>query len=87
MRLNTSEAKRGCPNDGLHTPSGNILREGSTTNSHFVGPAISGSLDWTVNRFLFVGLIYTRGFAGPFIEDTGVSRDIDFVEVTLQARF
>jgi hypothetical protein len=74
-------------NDGLYGPSGKILREGSTTNSHFVGPAISGSLDWTVNRFLFVGLIYTRGFAGPFIEDTGASRDIDFVELTLQARF
>ena len=74
-------------NDGLYGPSGNLLRAGTDTNSHYVGPAISGSIDWTLSRYLFVGLIYTRGFAGPFIEDTGRSRDIDFVELTLQLRF
>jgi hypothetical protein len=31
--------------------------------------------------------IYTRFFAGDFIESTGPSEDIDFVELTLLFRF
>ena len=74
-------------NDGLYGPAGNILRAGSDTNRRFVGTAISGSLDWTVNPFVFVGVIYTHGFAGVFLRETGPANDIDFVELTLQVRF
>ena len=73
--------------DALYGPSGNLLRRGSETGSRFVGPAFSASIDWTPNPFVAVGLVYTRGFAGPFIEDTGPARDIDFVEWTLRWRF
>lgn len=73
--------------DGIYGPSGNILRTGADTNSRYVGPALSASIDWTLNRFFFFGLVYTHGFAGPFVDDTGPSRDIDFVELTMQARF
>ncbi len=73
--------------DGLYGPPGNVLRSGLDSSRRFVGPAVSASLDWTPSRFVEVGLVYTHGRAGPFVEDTGTSEDIDFVELTFRLRF
>lgn len=73
--------------DGLYGPAGNLLRAGTGSERRYVGPALSASLDWTPNRYASVGLIYTHGFPGPFVRDTGPSDDIDFVELTLRFRF
>ncbi len=72
---------------GIYGPSGNILRQGTATDERYVGWAVSASLDWNPNRFGFFGLVYTHAFAGAFIEKTGPSEDIDFVEVTFRVRF
>lgn len=73
--------------DGLYGPPGNELRGEGETNTRFVGTAISASIDWEVNRFLFLGAIYTHVMPGEFIDRTGLSREIDFVELTARLRF
>jgi len=73
--------------DGIYGPSGNILRDGTNVSERYVGWAISGSLDWDINRFAFFGIVYTHVFPDDYIEETGESDDIDFIELTLRVRF
>jgi hypothetical protein len=73
--------------DGIYGPSGNLLRSGAGTDERFVGTAISASFDWNLDPAVFLGLVYTHGFTGSFVRASGNSRDIDFVELTLQIRF
>ena len=73
--------------DGIYSPSGEILRTGDTTDSRFVGPALSTGLDWQIDRYLFAGLVYTHAFPGPFVRNSGSSAPIDFVELTFNLLF
>lgn len=73
--------------DGLYGPRGNELRGEGTSNTRFVGTAISASIDWDINRYLFLGAIYTHVVPGGFIDRSGLSREIDFVELTARFRF
>lgn len=73
--------------DGLYGPPGNELRGEGETDTRFVGTAVSASIDWDVNRYLFLGAIYTHVLPGGFIDRTGPSREIDFVELTARLRF
>ena len=73
--------------DGIYAPNGDVLREGSETSSRFVGTAYSASVDWDVSELLFLGAIFTHVVPGSFVERTGRSREIDFVELTAQLRF
>lgn len=78
-RLNT--------NDGVYGPSGQLIRASSGSDERFVGSALSLTAEYVVSQRLDLTAIYTRFFAGDFIEATGPSEDIDFLELTARYRF
>ena len=78
-RLNTE--------DGVYSPSGQLIRAANGSDERFVGSALSLTAEYAVSRRLDLTAIYTRFFAGDFIEDTGSSEDIDFLELTARYRF
>jgi outer membrane receptor protein involved in Fe transport len=73
--------------DGVYNPGGQLLRSGAGSSARFVGHSPSIALEWrATQRLTFTG-IYSHFFPGPFIEDTGPSEDIDFIELTLKVQF
>ena len=75
------------PADGVYTPSGQILRAPGGSSRRYVGTGLSLSTAYEIAHGLEAGAIYTRVFAGEFLQATGPSEDIDFVELTLQYKF
>jgi hypothetical protein len=73
--------------DGIYSPSGAILREPQPGAGRYVGTAGSASLTWTMTPFLDATAIYTRFEPGAFMKDTGAAQPLDFIELTLRARF
>jgi hypothetical protein len=45
------------------------------------------TLEWQVDRHLTLTLAYGHFFAGPFLEETGPGRDIDWRAATLTYTF
>lgn len=73
--------------DGVYNPGGQLLRSGAGSSARFVGHSPSVALEWRATEFLTFTGIYSHFFPGQFIEDTGPSKDIDFIELTLKAVF
>lgn len=73
--------------DGVYSPAGQLIRAPSGSNEKFVGSGMSLSSDVALAHNLNFTAIYSHFFAGDFIRATGPSKDIDFVELTLQAKF
>ena len=68
--------------DGVYSPSGQLLRSGRDSDSRYVGAAVSLLSEWQVNRHLALSLSYSHIFPGRFIRETGPDESIDFVETT-----
>lgn len=73
--------------DGVYTPLGAILREAQPGAGRYVGTAASANLTWTISPFLEATAIYARFEPGAFLTDTGASKPLDFIELTVRARF
>lgn len=73
--------------DGVYGPSGQLIRAASGSDERFVGSALSLTAEYAVSHRLDLTAIYTRFFTGDFIEATGASEDIDFLELTARFRF
>ena len=73
--------------DGVYSPSGQLIRAAGDRDERYVGSAFSLSSEYAITDRLTVAAIYTHFFAGDFIEASGPSDDIDFVELTLQFKF
>jgi hypothetical protein len=73
--------------DGIYNPGGQLLRSGAGSDAHHVGNELSLNATWQINSHVSLTTIYAHFFPGRFIEETGPSKDIDFVEVTVQVLF
>jgi len=73
--------------DGVYAPSGQVIRQPGGSDKRFVGSALSLTSEYEIVENLTFTAIYTHFFAGGFIRDTGPSKDIDFIELTLQFKF
>lgn len=73
--------------DGIYTPSGAILREPQPGAGRYVGTAASANLTWQITPYLEASAIYTRFEPGAFLDDTGAAKPLDFVELSIRARF
>jgi hypothetical protein len=74
-------------NDGVYALAGQLIRGPSGSDERYVGSAISLSSEYAITEKLSFTSIYTHFFAGDFIEATGPSDDIDFLEFTLQFKY
>ena len=73
--------------DGVYAPSGQLIRASGGSDERFVGTSASLAVDYAVSDHLSLGAIYTHFAPGDFIEATGPSDDIDFIELTATFRF
>ena len=73
--------------DGIYSPSGQLLRSGAGSDARYVGTEISLNAGWQATDRLSLTAIYAHFFPGRFIEETGSSRPIDYAELTLRFQF
>lgn len=73
--------------DGIYSPSGQLLRSGAGSDARYVGTEISLNASWQVTDRLALTGVYAHFFPGRFIEETGSSKDIDYFELTLKFQF
>jgi len=73
--------------DGVYSPSGQLLRAGTSADPRYVSTELSLSATWQVNPHVGLTAIYSHSFPGGFIRATGPSKPIDFVEMTFRALF
>ena len=73
--------------DGVYAPSGQLIRAAGGSDERFVGLSTSLAVEYAVSGHLSLGAIYTHFAAGDFIEATGPSDSIDFIELTATFRF
>jgi hypothetical protein len=73
--------------DGVYSPSGRLLRSSDNSDARYVGTELSLNATWQANRHVSATAIYAHFFPGRFIEETGSSDDIDFIELTLRLLF
>ena len=64
---------------GSAPPSAGILRGDSGSDETFVGSELDFLLPWQVDRHLQIYGGYSHFFTGDFIDNTGPSKDIDFL--------
>lgn len=73
--------------DGVYAPGGGLLRGALGSDARFVGTEVSLNVTWEVSSRLALTAIYSHFQPGSFIRETGPSSDIDYVELTAQAKF
>jgi hypothetical protein len=73
--------------DGVYGPNGSLLRSGEGSDERLVATALSLTSEWTVNRHLGFTAIYTHFSPRRFLEQTGPSDAVEFVELTARFRF
>lgn len=73
--------------DGIYSPSGQLLRSGAGSDARYVGTEISLNASWQVTDRLALTGVYAHFFPGRFVEETGSSKDIDYFEFTAKFQF
>lgn len=73
--------------DGVYSPSGQIIRMPNGISERYVGNAYSLNSAYIFNKYLKFTGIYTHFSPGSFIKDSGNSKAVNFLELTLQVRF
>ncbi|MFV8782758.1 alginate export family protein [Microbulbifer sp. SA54] len=73
--------------DGLYSPSGQIIRAPNGSVAHFSASALSLTAEYTIYRGLVLTAIHTVGKPEKFLEETGAHEILNFTELTMQYRF
>jgi hypothetical protein len=73
--------------DGIYSPSGRLLRSGAGSQAHYVATELTVNATWRVTRSVTLTAVYSHSFPGAFIRETGPSKAIDFVELTVRMLF
>lgn len=72
--------------DGLYRPSGQLIATGRGNPSRYVGSEIALRAAWQIDRHALVVASYSHFFAGPFLRNAGLGRDVDFFAAWLSYR-
>jgi hypothetical protein len=73
--------------DGVYGPNGSLVRSGEGSRERLVATALSITSEWTIGRQLTFTAIYTHFSPREFLEQTGPSEAVDFLELTGRFRF
>lgn len=66
-------------NDALYTIDGQPQVSGTLTSARFVGTQFTVGTQWQPTARFTIQFVYTHFFAGPFLVESGVGRDVDFI--------
>ncbi len=70
--------------DAVYTPNGSILRAADDSDARYVGTEFSLSSEWRANRHTTLTAIYSHFVPGAFIRETGPSKEISYLELTVK---
>jgi hypothetical protein len=73
--------------DGIYGSGLNLLRSGKKSRARYIGSQPEVQVELAVDRHIFILANYAHFFPGPFIEDTGPSRSVDFVTTWITYKF
>lgn len=73
--------------DAVYNAGGGIVRAGTLANDRHIGSEIDLLVKYQFDRHLELQVGYSHFFTGAFIENSGPSKDIDFVYTALQFTF
>ena len=73
--------------DAIYGVGGQIIRADNDSGERSVGSELDLLLNWQIDRHLSAYFGYSHFFPGEFIDDTGPSKDIDFVYAAVQFTF
>ncbi len=73
--------------DGAYNAGGALVRLPNGSDERYIGSQMDAVLTWTYNRQLSVEGAYARFWAGPFLEESGPSENVDYVSVLTRYRF
>lgn len=73
--------------DGVYDGPGNLLRTSDGSRARYIGTQSEVVLQWSPARGIDILAAYSVFEPGQFIEETGPSNTIQFVELELQLRF
>jgi hypothetical protein len=73
--------------DGLYNNAVALVRSGKTSDARYVGSMSQSQLLWGIDRHLSFAAIYGHFFAGPFLQETGPGKDVDYLTSWLCYKF
>jgi hypothetical protein len=73
--------------DGVYDNGTNLVRSGKKSSAQYVGSQPQAVLKWGIDRHISFVAIYAHFLAGPFLRDTGPSKDVDYVTTWVTYKF
>jgi hypothetical protein len=73
--------------DGVYGNGPHLIQPPSGSTARRIGSELSVLLEWQVHRHVSLKASYAHLFAGPFLEQTGPGRDVDYVTVAATWKF
>lgn len=73
-------------NDGIYSPSGNIVLRPKGHGSHYLGTTVEATAEWRVDRHLTISLAYVYFFGGEYVKEVR-GGDVSFFSATASFLF
>ena len=73
-------------NDGIYSPSGNIVLQPNGHGSHYLGTTVEATAEWRVNRHVTVSAAYVYFFGGEYVKEVK-GADVSFFSSTVSFLF
>ncbi len=74
-------------NDGIYNPGAQVIFPAGTSRDDFMGHQVSGTLEFTGNKFIYLRAEVTWFRPGPYIESMSAGKDILFTGLTSTFKF
>ena len=74
-------------NDAVYNLQGGVVRAAGASDASFIGNEFDIVLNWQIDRHTSGYIGWAHFFAGDFLEQTGGSRDADFLYASLTYTF
>jgi hypothetical protein len=73
--------------DGIYGNAVNLLRSGQQSRARLIGSQASVQAEWQVERHTTLSAVYSHFVAGPFLRETALGRDVDYVSAWVTYKF
>ena len=73
--------------DGIYGPAVNVVQSGQTSDARYVGNQAEAMLEWRVDRHLTLAADYAHFFAGDFLKEATLGKDVEYFSAWVTYRF
>src|SRR5204863_7456499 len=72
--------------DGIYGPAVNVIQSGKTSDAQYVGNQVEALLVWRIDRHFTASADYAHFFAGDFLNETTLGKDVECVSTWVTYR-